>query len=63
MTTTAFFGSAPVVGILVDDVDRVRATMETAGIDFIGPIQRDGDTSWNHFRGPDGNVYEIMSRA
>ncbi|MBV9355190.1 MAG: VOC family protein, partial [Chloroflexi bacterium] len=56
-------GSGPVVGILVDDVDRARATMEAAGIEFIGPIQREGDTNWNHFRGPDGNVYEIMSRA
>jgi catechol 2,3-dioxygenase-like lactoylglutathione lyase family enzyme len=58
-----FFGPGPVVGILVDDVDTARATMEAAGIEFIGPIQRDKDTSWNHFRGPDGNVYEIMSRT
>ena len=58
-----FFGSGPVVGILVDDVDRARATMEAAGIEFIGPIQRQRDTSWNHFRGPDGNVYEIMSHT
>ena len=58
-----FFGPGPVVGLLVDDVDSARARMEAAGIEFIGPIQREGDTSWNHFRGPDGNVYEIMSRA
>ena len=58
-----FFGPGPVVGILVDNVERARATMGAAGIEFIGPIQREGDTSWNHFRGPDGNVYEIMSRA
>ena len=58
-----FFGAAPVVGILVDDVDAARAAMEAAGIEFIGEIQRAGDTSWNHFRGPDGNVYEIMCHA
>ncbi len=57
----AFFGTAPVVGILVDDIDEARATMEAAGIEFMGPIQHEGGTSWNHFRGPDGNVYEIMS--
>jgi hypothetical protein len=33
------------------------------GIEFIGPIQREADTGWNHFCGPDGNVYEIMSRG
>jgi catechol 2,3-dioxygenase-like lactoylglutathione lyase family enzyme len=58
-----FFGTAPVIGILVDDVDNCRAIMQAAGIEFIGPIQRDGDLSWIHFRGPDGNIYEIMSRA
>lgn len=57
-----FFSTAPVVGLLVDDVGRARAEMEAAGIEFIGPIQRAGRSSWNHFRGPDGNVYEIISR-
>jgi len=47
----------------VDDVDAARATMEAAGIEFIGPIQRAGKTSWNHFRAPDGTVFEILSRA
>jgi hypothetical protein len=36
--------------------------MEAAGIEFIGPIQRDGTTSWNHFRAPDGTIFEIISR-
>jgi catechol 2,3-dioxygenase-like lactoylglutathione lyase family enzyme len=57
-----FFGSAPVVGLLVDDVGRARAAMEAAGVEFIGPIQSADGSRWNHFRGPDGNVYEIMSR-
>jgi len=34
--------------------------MVAAGIDFIGEPQRDGGAAWNHYRGPDGNVYEIM---
>jgi len=26
----------------------------------VGEPQRDGGSAWNHFRGPDGNVYEII---
>jgi len=58
----SFFTSGPVVALLVDDVDEARATMEAAGIEFIGPIQRAGGTSWNHFKAPDGTVFEIVSR-
>jgi predicted enzyme related to lactoylglutathione lyase len=57
-----FFGTAPVVGLLVDDVDQARAAMEAAGVEFLGPIQRADGSHWNHFRGPHGNIYEIMSR-
>jgi catechol 2,3-dioxygenase-like lactoylglutathione lyase family enzyme len=59
----AFFTTGPVVAFLVDDVDAARTTMEAAGIEFIGPIQRAGKTRWNHFRAPDGTVFEIVSRA
>jgi hypothetical protein len=48
------------LGWLVDDVERARAEMEAAGIRFIGEIQHDQEESWNHFTGPDGNVYEII---
>jgi catechol 2,3-dioxygenase-like lactoylglutathione lyase family enzyme len=57
-----FFTTGPVVAFHVDDVEEARATMEAAGIEFIGPIQRAGKTSWNHFRAPDGTVFEILSR-
>ena len=57
----AFFTTGPVVAFQVDDVDASRATMEAAGIEFIGPVQRKGKTSWNHFRAPDGTVFEILS--
>ena len=36
---------------------------DAVSIEFIGPIQRAGKTSWNHFRAPDGTVFEILSRA
>ena len=59
----SFFTTGPVVAFRVDDVDAARTTMESAGIEFIGPIQRAGNTSWNHFRAPDGTVFEIMSKS
>lgn len=55
-----FFDSGPVVGLVVDDFDATRRAMIDAGIKFIGEPQRDGGSAWNHYRGPDGNVYEIM---
>jgi catechol 2,3-dioxygenase-like lactoylglutathione lyase family enzyme len=55
-----FFDSGPVVGLVVDDFDATREAMVAAGISFIGEPQRDGGSAWNHYRGPDGNVYEIM---
>lgn len=59
----AFFTSGPVVAFLVDDVDEARATMEAERIEFLGPIQRAGNTCWNHFKAPDGTVFEIMSKS
>jgi catechol 2,3-dioxygenase-like lactoylglutathione lyase family enzyme len=59
----SFFTTGPVVALLVDDVDEARAAMEAAGIEFIGPIQRAGKTSWNHFKAPDGTIFEILSKG
>jgi catechol 2,3-dioxygenase-like lactoylglutathione lyase family enzyme len=56
----AFFDRGPVVGLVVDDFDATRRSMVDAGIAFIGDPQRDGSSAWNHYRGPDGNVYEII---
>ena len=58
----AFFGSAPVVGLVVQDFEATRQAMVEAGISFLGDPQRDGGSAWNHYRGPDGNVYEIIGR-
>ena len=55
----AHFSTGPVAGFLVDNVEGVRAELEAAGADLIGPVQTDGANAWQHFRGPDGNVYEI----
>jgi catechol 2,3-dioxygenase-like lactoylglutathione lyase family enzyme len=56
----AFFGAGPVVGLEVEDFDAARTAMVRAGIAFFGEPQRDGGVAWNHFTGPDGNVYEII---
>jgi catechol 2,3-dioxygenase-like lactoylglutathione lyase family enzyme len=57
-----FFGAGPVVGFLVDDFAAARAAMVAQGFAFIGEPQRDGDAVWNHYRAPDGNVYELIGR-
>ena len=59
----AFFGPGPVVGFLVDDLAATRALMLGHGVEFIGEPQREGRSAWQHFRGPDGNVYELMERG
>jgi hypothetical protein len=55
-----FFDAGPVVGFEVEDFDAARAALVAAGVAFIGEPQRDGGVAWNHYRGPDGNVYEII---
>ena len=59
------FDSGPVVGFLVDDVVAARAQLEALGmVAFIGPVQSwPGGTAWQHFRAPDGNVYELVGPA
>lgn len=56
-----FFGPGPVVGFEVGDFWQTRARMMAAGTTFIGPVQETEARIWNHFRGPDGNIYEIMA--
>jgi glyoxylase I family protein len=57
-----FFGAGPVVGFLVDDFVAARAAMVARGFVFIGDPQRDDGAVWNHYRAPDGNVYELIGR-
>jgi len=59
----SFFGTGPVVGFRVDDVARARSRMEVEGVEFLTPIQRTETVAWSHFRGTDGNVYEIIGRV
>jgi catechol 2,3-dioxygenase-like lactoylglutathione lyase family enzyme len=55
-----YFQAGPVVGLIVDDFVTARAAMVAAGIEFVGEPQRAGGAVWNHYVGPDGNLYELM---
>jgi catechol 2,3-dioxygenase-like lactoylglutathione lyase family enzyme len=57
----AFFGDGPVVGFAVDSFRAVHATLVAAGTEFSYPEpQRAGGRAWQHYRAPDGNIYEII---
>jgi hypothetical protein len=51
-----------VVGFEVDDIESARAELEAAGIVVLGPTQRGGGLAWLHFRGSDGNVWELTAK-
>ena len=50
-----------VCGFRVDDIDRAREELQAAGIELLGPVRRDspGGYAWQHFRMPDGKVFEL----
>ena len=53
------FTTAPVVGFTVTDLPQAVAELREAGIELLG----EAGPSWQHFRGPDGNVYELVARV
>jgi catechol 2,3-dioxygenase-like lactoylglutathione lyase family enzyme len=56
------FASNPVViGFKVEDIEAACRELQVAGVELIGPTRRDSRSggSWQHFRGPDGLVYEL----
>ena len=55
------FASGPIVaGFLVDDIAQARQELIDAGVELIGPLHTmENGYAWQHFRGPDGNVYEL----
>jgi catechol 2,3-dioxygenase-like lactoylglutathione lyase family enzyme len=52
----------PVVLFEVEDVASARRELEAAGIEVVGPTERDDTWEWIHVRAPDGNLYELGSR-
>lgn len=47
--------TGPVVGFLVEDLAESVKELERHGVELLG----DPGPSWQHFRGPDGRVYEL----
>lgn len=50
------FSTGPVVGFAVSDMPAAVDELRAAGVELLGKA---GPT-WQHFRGPDGNVYELV---
>ena len=56
-----FFGKGPVVAFEVDNFRVAQSRLPAAVVEFIYPEpQRASGKIWQHFRAPDGNVYELI---
>ena len=58
------FESNPVVaGFLVDDIEAARDELvRTPNVELLGELQvRPDGYAWQHFRAPDGHVYELTA--
>jgi catechol 2,3-dioxygenase-like lactoylglutathione lyase family enzyme len=51
------FDTGPVSGLVVQDLAAAVAELRAAGVELLG----DAGPTWQHFRGPDGNVYELVA--
>ncbi|ONI76316.1 hypothetical protein ALI144C_37295 [Actinosynnema sp. ALI-1.44] len=51
------FVTGPVAGFTVRDLPAAVARLRGAGVELVG----EPGPTWQHFRGPDGNVYELVS--
>lgn len=57
------FDTGPVVGFDVADIEAAASELAAAQIELIGPVGgRPGEWRWQHFRAPDGAVYELTQR-
>ena len=54
------FAETPVmVGFLVDDIEAAREALVDADIELLGPLAGDDAIKWQHFRAPNGVVFEL----
>ena len=55
------FSSSSVVGFLVESIESARDELVKNRTELIGDIEHGEDGyAWQHFVGPDGNIYEIV---
>ena len=59
----AFFGAGPVPGLLVDDFGSAVERLSRQGVQWLTEPDTAGGRVWQHYRAPDGNVYEVMGPA
>lgn len=59
--THSYFTTGPVVGFLVPDAKRAGDELRAAGLELLGPLSGEASgVRWQHFRAPDGYVYEVV---
>jgi hypothetical protein len=51
------FSTGPVAGFAVRDLPAAVDELSRAGVELLG----EPGPTWQHFRGPDGNVYELVA--
>jgi catechol 2,3-dioxygenase-like lactoylglutathione lyase family enzyme len=57
----AYFTTGPVVGFLVENLDAARHDLHEHRIELLGRSGGEpGAIRWQHFRAPDGYVYEVV---
>jgi predicted enzyme related to lactoylglutathione lyase len=57
-----FRNNAVVAGFWVDDFEGAREELRASGAELLGEVKGDpGGYRWQHFRAPDGKVFELIS--
>jgi hypothetical protein len=54
--------AGPVALFEVEDLHAARDKLEAAGVELLGPVERDANWEWLHFRAPDGRIYDLAAR-
>ncbi len=59
--TNHFAPDSIICGFQVENIHQARQELVQAGIELVGPLgeERPGGYAWQHFRGPDGKLYEL----
>jgi hypothetical protein len=52
-----------VPGLLVEDFAGAVERLTDHGVQWLTESATAGGRTWRHYRGPDGNVYEVMGPA
>jgi hypothetical protein len=53
------FTTGPVIGFAVEDLPSAVEELRSQDVELVG----EAGPSWQHFRGPDGNVYELVDAS